>query len=159
VAGILGTYKLSGLPKLNPPTGISNLNNVGSTSYDAYLNVSNPSNGNFVTKCQLFSPSTETIDGVEVTTYKLVARKVVSGVTSNISFYATDWIVDYWPKTDTLRAIFLGDKFTSSDSYTNSNLTIPYGNGNTVEGICVTEMNYDITNATLSKSPAKIYWG
>lgn len=160
IAGVLGTYKLSGLPKLNKPTGISNLSNVGTTAYDAYLYVSNPSsNGNFVTECQLFSPSTETIDGVETTTYKLVAKKTVSGVTSSINFYATDWIVDYWPKTDTLRAVFLGNKFTSSDSYTASNLTITYGSDNTIGGICVTEMNYDVINASLSKAPVKIYWG
>lgn len=159
IAGILGTYKLSGLPKLNKPTNISNLNSLGSTSSNAYLYVSNPAtNGNFVTECQLFSPSTEVIDGVEVTTNKLVARKAVSGSASSIYFYAEDWIVDYWPKTKTLIASFLGDKFTTSDSHTVNNLTVSY-EGTAFEGICVTEMNYDVANASLSKTPTKIYWG
>jgi hypothetical protein len=99
------------------------------------------------------------MDGVEVTTNKLVARKEVSGTVSNIYFYAEDWtVVDYWPKTKTLIANFLGDKFTISDSYTVNNLTFSY-NGSTYDGICVTEMNYDVTNASLSKTPTKIYWG
>lgn len=165
VAGITGTYRLSGLQTLSPPTAISDLTNATSLStsnYGAngYITVTNPtsSNGKFVTECQLFSTRTETNDdGESVTIEELVARKTVSGSTSSIYFYAHDWIVDSWFKTNTLKAQFLANSFNPSTKFTVTRELSDQASGYGAYGL--TAMDYDLQNVTISVQPTKIYWG
>lgn len=165
VAGIAGTYKLSGLPTLSAPTAISDITNMtftsGNDGANAYIKVSNPTskNGVFVNECQLFATRTETIDGTQTQVEELVARKSVGSGVSSVSFYARDWIVDSWPKTRTLKAQFLGTYFNPSTKYTVTNV-ISSGLGDDAGGgYALTEMEYDLQNTTISISPKKVYWG
>lgn len=172
VAGIEGTYTLEGLPTLNIPTGITNLQYsdvttrplYGGGNNGAYLYVSNPStNGAFVKQCQLFIEQTDTItneDGTTttVTTNIPVATKDVSGVTSAIYFYADDWKITNLSKTSTLKAQFLGTYFnpsslkTVTDLYI-SDLSVQLG------GIALTEISYNSENLTWQYTPEKTYFG
>ena len=165
VAGIAGTYKLSGLPTLSAPTAISDITSMtytqGNDGANAYITISNPTskNGVFVNECQLFATRTETIDGTATQVEELVARKSVSSGASSVTFYARDWIVDSWPKTRTLKAQFLGTYFNPSTKYTVTNV-ISSGLGDDAGGgYALTEMEYDLQNTTISISPKKIYWG
>ena len=165
VAGIAGTYKLSGLPTLSAPTAISDITGMtytsGNDGANAYITVTNPTskNGVFVTECQLFATRTETIDGTATQVEELVARKSVSSGASSVTFYARDWIVDSWPKTKTLKAQFLGTYFNPSTKYTVTNVITSSLGDDAGGGYALTEMEYDLQNTTISISPKKIYWG
>ena len=171
VAGIEGTYTLEGLPTLNMPTGITNLQYsdvttrplYGGGNNGAYLYVSNPStNGAFVKQCQLFIEQTDTItneDGTTttVTTNIPVATKDVSGVTSAIYFYADDWKITNLSKISTLKAQFLGTYFNPSSLKTVTDLYIPDLMG--FGGIALTEISYNSENLTWQYTPEKTYFG
>jgi hypothetical protein len=131
IAGIQGTYVSDGLPQLVDATKISNVNYVNNQSTlttnntGAYITVTNPtaSNGKFVSECQLFITEEKTITNEDGSTSTqevdtMVARKTGIGSTSNINFYANNWLVDSLPKTDTLKAQFLGEYFKPSSKYT-----------------------------------------
>lgn len=172
VAGIEGTYTLEGLPTLNIPTGITNLQYSDATTRPlygggnngAYLYVSNPStNGAFVKQCQLFIEQTDTItneDGTTttVTTNIPVATKDVSGVTSTIHFYADDWKITNLSKTSTLKAQFLGTYFNPSSLKTVTGLYIP-DLSISLGGIALTEISYNSENLTWQYTPEKTYFG
>ena len=160
IAGIVGTYKLNGLPKLKAPSSISNLNSLTSNNTSGYLTVTSPtSNGYFATECQLYAEQeTPGENGETIINDVLVAtKKITSGYT--FTFYASDWLVDSWPKTSTLKAQLLGNQFNTSDKFVNSSLTVPMENI-TQDGIGLTQIIKNIQNVNLSNSlPDKVYWG
>lgn len=171
IAGIQGTYVSDGLPQLVNATKISNVNYVNNQSTlttnntGAYITVTNPtaSNGKFVSECQLFITEEKTITNEDGSTSTqevdtMVARKTGIGSTSNINFYANNWLVDSLPKTDTLKAQFLGEYFKPSSKYTQTELKHAYGQ-NTFQSIGITALDYNIENASLLYTPAKTYWG
>lgn len=161
IAGIVGTYKLDGLPKLNAPSAISNLNSLTSNNTSGYLTVTSPtSNGYFATECQLYAEQeTPGENGETIINDILVAtKKITSGNT--FTFYASDWLVDSWPKTSTLKAQLLGNQFNTSNKLVNSSLNIPSDSFGTQEGIGLTQIIKNIQNVNLSNSlPNKVYWG
>lgn len=171
IAGIQGTYVSDGLPQLVTATNISNVNYVNNQSTltnngtGAYITVTNPtaSNGKFVSECQLFITEEKTITNEDGSTSTqqvdtMVARKTGIGSTSSINFYANNWLVDSLPKTDTLKAQFLGDYFKPSNKYTQTELKHAYGN-NQLQSIGITALEYNIENASLLYTPTKTYWG